>query len=172
MRRPRFQFSVRWLLGATAVVAVLCAATAALFGMLWADDEKIYESILLGLVTAVCMCGAICSIGYTLFIRRRWPKVQAEVLRYRLTRSDGEHGQPFFHPVFRFTTLDGQTVTGLSPWGSWRRPWPRGSRVTVRYCLSNPRRTEIECFANNWGIACTLVGIIVGAWAVIYGISW
>ena len=30
MARPRFQFSIRWLLGATAVVAVLCAATTSL----------------------------------------------------------------------------------------------------------------------------------------------
>ena len=92
----------------------------------------------------------------------------AEIVGYRVSRSDGERGQAFFHPAYRFTTLDGETKIGLSSWGSWRRPWPRGSQVFVRYCPGNPRKTEIQSFANEWGIASTLVALALAFWAVVY----
>lgn len=127
------------------------------------------ETITLAVVTTVCLASAAWWTGYRLLVRRRWPKVQAEIVRYRISRSDGIHGQAFFHPAYRFTTLEGETKIGLASWGSWRRPWPRGSRVFVRYCPENLRRTEIQCFANDWGIASTLVVIVLFFWA---GIFW
>ena len=126
------------------------------------------NTAILAVVTTVCSAGAAWSTGYQLFVRRRWPKVSAEIVRYRISRSDGDRGQAFFHPAYRFTTLDGETKIGLSSWGWRRRPWPRGAKVFVRYNPDNPRRTEIQCFANEWGIASTLVALALGFWAVIY----
>jgi hypothetical protein len=90
-----------------------------------------------------------------------WPKASARILRYWITRSGDEpEGQPFFHPVVRFETEDGCLVTTISSWGSWRRPWPIGHIVSVRYHPNNPRRAEVTCIANVWGIPLTVVGLL------------
>lgn len=128
------------------------------------------DIIVFGIITSVCTIGAAWSIGHTISIRTRWPKVQAEIVRYRITRGDGGKGQKFFHPVYRFTTLDGQRRIGLSFWGSWRRPWPLGQWVLVRYCPTNPRRTKVQCFATDWGLVLTLIALAIFPWAVFYWI--
>jgi hypothetical protein len=90
-----------------------------------------------------------------------WPKASARILRYWITRSSDEpEGQRFFHPVVRFETEDGRSVTTISSWGSWRRPWPIGHIVSVHYDPINPRRAEVTCIANVWGIPLTVMGLL------------
>lgn len=125
------------------------------------------ETLLFG-AAVISMSGAAFSAGYQLWIRRRWPMVTGEIVCYRISRGDGHAGQTFYHPAYRFQTLEGETKIGLSSWGSWRRPWRRGSRVVVRYHPDNPQRTELQCFANEWGIASTLAAIAVGFGAAKY----
>ena len=114
-------------------------------------------------ITVVGVAAAIALAGYSIYVIASWPCVDATILRYRKSR--GNEGV-FYHPVYRFSALDGQSVVAISPWGSWRRPWQRGATVPVRYCPSNPRRTEIQCLANKWGPAATMAGLAAFAWLV------
>ena len=118
-------------------------------------------SIVLAVITAVGAVAALSSAGYSLYVIVRWPCVDATVLRYR--KAKGNEGV-FYHPVYRFRTLDGQSIVAISSWGSWRRPWQHGATVPVRYCPTNPRRTEVDCLANHWGMAATIVGLLAMAW--------
>jgi hypothetical protein len=86
-----------------------------------------------------------------------WPKVPARIMRYWITRSDG---QRFYHPVVIFETVDGRSATAISPWGSWRKPWPIGHTVSIRYCPDNQRWIEINCIANMWGIPITFLFLL------------
>lgn len=89
-----------------------------------------------------------------------WPLASATILRYWITRSEGKpHGQQFFHPVFTFLTSDRSMITTISSWGSWRRVWPKGHQVLVRYDPTKPRCAEIQSFANLWGISLTLMAL-------------
>jgi len=89
-----------------------------------------------------------------------WRKTPARIVRYWITRSEGKRdGQRFFHPVVTFATADGRAVVAISPWGSWRRPWPVGHVVPVHYNPTNPCRAEIHCFANTWGMPLTFLGL-------------
>lgn len=94
---------------------------------------------------------------------RSWPKVDAVVLRYWITRSEGKaDGQRFYHPVLRFKTVDGHDVTAISPSGHWRRTWKSGDRLFVRYNPEKPIWTEIASIWNLWGIPLLYIGLPVG----------
>ena len=111
--------------------------------------------------TVVGALAALSLAGYSVYVMATWPRADATVLRYY--KNAGGEGV-FYHPVYMFSTLDGQTVIAISSWGSWRRPWARGAALRVAYCPANPRRTEVQCFANNWGISATIVGLVALAW--------
>jgi hypothetical protein len=99
-----------------------------------------------------------------------WPKVTAKILRYSISRSEGEpDGQRFFHPVFRFTTTDGRQITTISSTGSWRRLWPADRAVQVRYSPTNPQWAEISCFTHLWTLPLTSL-ILVSA--ITYFMWW
>jgi hypothetical protein len=117
------------------------------------------------LIAVVCVAGSLASASWTMYALTRWPRVEATVLRYH--RSRDNEGVAYM-PVYRFSTSEGDTVTAISFSGSWRRPWQRGARVTVRYCPTNPRITEIDCFANNWWITLVLLGLAT----IFYAINW
>ena len=129
-------------------------------------------AVVLSVVTGICTLGAMVFVIWWLWQIVRWPRVQAQIVRYRITRSNGNHGQRFYHPVYRFRTIEGRPLVGLSMWGSWRRPWPRGSLVWIRYHPDNPRRTAIQCFATSWGVVLTLVGLTAFAWFVMLWLPW
>lgn len=95
-----------------------------------------------------------------------WPYTRATIVRYWIRR-DSEGRQRFYFPVMRFCTDDGDGVTTISSWGSWRRPWPVGTGVVVRYNPRDPRWAEISCFANLWGIPLTCIALL--AWI---GLFW
>ncbi|MFN0021392.1 MAG: DUF3592 domain-containing protein [Pirellulaceae bacterium] len=107
-------------------------------------------------VATIFMLVALAYGGYCLFVVFNWPRVSATILRYQ--KRKGTEGI-FFHPVYRFPTMDGQTRVAISSWGSWRKPWARGETVTVRYCPTNPRRSEIQSFGNTWGFVLTFFAL-------------
>lgn len=101
------------------------------------------------LIWAALANAAVVSIGFAVIgywstvhaVRQifRWPKAPAEILRYWIVRSEDEpHGQRFFRPVLRFTTIDGGEFITISNSWHWRRPWPLGHVVLVRYRPDNP----------------------------------
>lgn len=117
------------------------------------------------IVATVAAMAAVAIGGWAVFHAVRqtfwWPKASARVLRYWITRrGDEPAGQPFFHPPVRFETENGRSVTAISSWGSWRRPWPIGHIVSVRYNPNIPRRAEITCTANVWGLPLTIAGLL------------
>ncbi len=119
-------------------------------------------------VTVTLVGAAVAYIGFLAWIRRRWTHASAVILRYRITRSDDkEHGQAFFHPVVRFTTSEGRVVTVVSSFGSWRRPWPRGAKVNVRYNPTDPQCAEIQCFGSTWLLPLTVMGLVVWIWTLL-----
>ncbi len=124
-------------------------------------------AIALGFAMALCTAGAVAAVAYTMWTISRWPKVTAQVVRYRITQSEGDHGQSLFHPVYRFQTVEGGTITSMSSWGSWHCPWKRETTISIRYCLENPRRTRVQCFTTNWGGAATLAGSAIMFWFVL-----
>jgi len=112
----------------------------------------------------------VCSLFHALRQIWYWPKTTAHVVRYCIKRDKGpenkgpenkgpENAQPFYHPVLRFETIDGQPVTTISSCGWWRRPWPSGDIVRVRYNPHNPKWAEIDCFTNIWGMPVTFLGL-------------
>jgi hypothetical protein len=96
-----------------------------------------------------------------------WRRSTATLLRYWITRADG---QRMFHPVVRFQADDGQTITAISSWGSWRRPWQVGAQLHIRYDRGSPPRVEIACFANTWGLALTTLILALGSAALLLGL--
>ena len=120
-----------------------------------------FNTILLGTVSVACLIGAIAFAAHSVWILCNWPNATAEILRYRITRSDGAKGQKFYHAVYRFETLDGRKMISTSSHGSWRRIWKPGALVAIRYWPDNPRRTEIMCFANLWLGAATFAALSI-----------
>ncbi len=116
------------------------------------------------IIAAILVVASLVSAGWTIYALRRWPRAEATILRYHRSRDDEG---TFYMPVYRFSTNQGETVTAVSFSGSWRRPWDRGATVKIRYCPTNPRVTEIDCFINNWGITLTLLGL-----AAIFQAMW
>lgn len=86
-----------------------------------------------------------------------WPIVSGRVLRYWITRGDG---QRFHHPVVQFEIDGGATVVAISNHGTWNRPWEPGEQILLRYCPENPRHVEIDSFHDNWGLLLTVLGLI------------
>ncbi|HEY2412542.1 MAG TPA: DUF3592 domain-containing protein [Pirellulaceae bacterium] len=94
---------------------------------------------------------------------KSWPKVNAVVLRYWITRSeDKPDSQRFYHPVLRFKTIEGHDVTSISPSGYWRKTWQKGDCLFVRYNPQKPRWTEIASVWNLWGVPLVMIGLPVG----------
>lgn len=119
------------------------------------------------LVPTFAVCAGLAALD-TLLRMARWHKAHAKIVRYRVGRNDDDDGQGFFYPVFQFESADGQSRTGQSRWGSWRRPWAIGEQITIRYSPSNPDRSEVQCFANDWGLATTLIALSLGCWLILY----
>ena len=97
-----------------------------------------------------------------------WPKVPATILRYWITRSsEGSSfdttakGQPFYHAVLRFETQDGQLITTVSHEGYWRKRWPVGHRLSIRYNPANPLWVEIASFWSLWGLPLTIIALFL-----------
>lgn len=118
----------------------------------------------------ICTIAALGSTGYAIHLRWHWREAPGVIVRYRIVRYEGEHSQKFFHPVYRFTTADGQSLVGTTSWGSWRRPWPCGSSLTVLYCPTDPRRTELLGF-NQWIVPATFMILAVWSAAFSYWFS-
>jgi len=108
-----------------------------------------------------------------------WPKTRGRIMRYCIKRGQGREGgvredggqeteQPFYHPVVRFETIEGQPVTALSGCGWGWRPWSRGDTVSVRYNPRNPKWAEIACFTNMWAMPATFLGLAAVIGALIY----
>lgn len=95
--------------------------------------------------SVVCGISAVAFTGHLLHIRRHWHRVPGRIVRYRITR--GDNGKSF-HPVYRFTMIDGRTIIGTTSWGYWRRVWSPGEPVRVFYCPTDPRRTELQSFVT------------------------
>lgn len=81
-------------------------------------------------------------IGHWGYIRRarHWPRVNAQVVRYWISR-DSE-GRASYRPVFSFRTLDGNTYVAISGYASDRK-WSRGASVSVQYDPLHPNRVEL-----------------------------
>jgi hypothetical protein len=97
----------------------------------------------------------------------RWPKVPAELLRYWVVRNeDKPSGRQFFRPVLQFTTSDGREVITISSSQHWRRPWPLGHVVSVRYQPENPLWAETSNLGNwalslfSFAVAAILGGVV------------
>lgn len=103
-----------------------------------------WSAVLLGCFVAVGFFAFAC--WFTFHQIRQvayWPKVPAEILRYWIKR-ENEHGQPFFHPVIKFTSIGGASVITVTNSGYWRRPWRIGHVIYVRYDPSNPKWAELR----------------------------
>lgn len=91
-----------------------------------------------------------------------WTQVPAQLVRYWIVRSEGKpDGQRFFRVVFRFTTCGGRLITTISTFGTWRKRWPVGTVVPVRYNPNNPRLIEAASFADMWGIPLTCLALLL-----------
>ena len=114
-------------------------------------------------ISARCAFGAVYSTAYSLRLYWNWHPAYGEIVRYRITR-DGD-GHKVFHPVYRFTMLDGRKKVGTTSYGWGSRRWRPGRSVVVLYCPTNPRRTELKHFI--WVLPGTLLGLaaIFGAFA-------
>ena len=117
-------------------------------------------------ILSTVVAGMIVVFAWSVFhsVRQiiRWPKAEARVLRYWIRRSEGKSdGQRFYFPVLKFQTNDDRIVTTISTHGSWRRPWPIGTNLPVRYDPKNPKWVEIASFASQWGLSLTLICIFV-----------
>ena len=166
MLRPR-QFSLLQLIVTVTAVAAYCGLVRFLLVsgrtaqiLFWGEAAlTLFVGSILTLVGSWLLYHAV---RQTLF----WPKAAATMLRYCIKRSEGHpDGQPFYYAVLRFETRGGQTITTMSNCGSWRRPWERGSSVTVRYNPANPRWAELATFANVW--AMPLVFLVLAAGALV-----
>jgi hypothetical protein len=116
------------------------------------------------IIVGILMIGfGVLMAGHALRQIASWPKVNAVVLRYWITRSEGKpEGQRFYHPVLRFKTIDGRDVTSISPSGHWRKTWRTGDHLLVRYNPEKPQWTEMDTLWNLWGIPLLSIGIPVG----------
>jgi len=133
-------------------------------------SDKIYvgrAKVWIVLVPTFAACAGLAAL-HTLLRMAHWHKGHARVVRYHVGRSDDDDGQSFFYPVYRFETPDGQSHIGHSRWGSWRRSWPVGEQITIRYSPSNPDHSEVQCFASDWGLAATLMALSLGCWLILY----
>jgi hypothetical protein len=117
------------------------------------------DGLVLVLVVTIMPAATCWSFYHAIRQTRFWPQASAVVLRYCIKRHEG---QAFFHPVLRFELPDSSSITTISNWGSWRRPWKNGDAVTVRYDPSNPRKAEIATFWVAWGLPLTCLTLTIG----------
>jgi hypothetical protein len=111
------------------------------------------------MVFAICAATFCAAIGAATAFRsawqlRYWLKAKAVLVRYWIVR-DSENSQRFYRPVLRFRTVDGREVIAMSPSGWWRRVYPVGRAVDIRYDPQAPRNVEIQSLTNLWGIPLT-----------------
>jgi hypothetical protein len=161
--RPR-QFSLLQLVLTITVVAAYCGLIRYLLVsgqgeniLRWTDYAL--TLVIGGMMTAVGFWSLYHAIRQILV----WPKTKAVVLRYCIRRSENKpSGQPFYHPVLRFDTQDARSITTISSWGSWRRVWPQGATIVIRYNPTNPKWAEIATFVNIWVMPLTFLILGMG----------
>ena len=131
-------------------------------------------------IVATMMAGVGCwGVFHAVNHLRHWPKVPARLVRYRITRNENRPmGQRFYYVVVRFEMPDGRTVTATSTSGYWRRRWPVGHTLHVRYNPENPRLVEVACFTDLWALPLTFLGlalmviVVVRVLPSMSGFSW
>jgi hypothetical protein len=127
---------------------------------------EVIDITIVGMILVTVGCW---SVFHAIRLTFWWPKTSARIVRYWIKRENNQpNKQRFFHPVIAFKTADGRVILAISPWGSWRKPWPAGSVVSVCYNQTNPHWAEIRCFANVWGMPLTFLGLT----AFIVLLSW
>lgn len=117
-------------------------------------------------VAAIAFVGGVWSTYHAIRVMFWWPVATAQILRYQIKRRiDQEGGQPFYHPVVRFETADGQQILTISYSGTWRRRWSAGQTVSLYYNPANPLWVEIGWF-DLWMMPLTCY--VGAAWFTIF----
>jgi hypothetical protein len=115
---------------------------------------------------SVVLAGLRCwSVCHAVWQIRKWPKVPAKLVRYWIIRSDG---QRHFRAVLRFTTIDGRVMMTISPHGHWRKRWPIGTVLNVRYHPQKPRWAEVCCLVDIWGLPLVLFALAL--WSALFAV--
>jgi hypothetical protein len=80
--------------------------------------------------------------------RRRARRGWGQVIRLRMNQTGGSRRErrnsAVYHPILRFTTVDGQTVEAESPVGGNPPPARPGERVAIMYDPGDPTQVRID----------------------------
>jgi len=143
------QYSLAYLMISITVVAL--AAGLIRIAFLWGDRSIWFVKVVLATVVGVSLMALATWLTFhAIRVVSRWPRAAATVVRYTIRRNEG---QPFYYPVVKFTAHDGKPIVAIWNSGYWRRYWPTGPVVSVRYAPRNPRWVEILVPSNLWGFA-------------------
>jgi hypothetical protein len=162
------QFSLIYLF----VLVTGVALAAGFIRLVWFKGEAVLWWI--DLLLVIFFGSLLGSIGvwmafHAVRVALYWPKASARIVRYSIRRYET---QPFYHAVVQFETANGQAVTTISNTGSWRRRWPTGSVISVKYHPENPRWIEIVSRSNLWGFGAPLyvLGFLLFMAFIMYGL--
>jgi len=116
-----------------------------------------------GIASVVCFGIAACLTYRALRCLKYHCRVNAEVVRYWVDRSDGVS----FFPVLRFE-VEGKRRHAISSYGGSGKPWRLGSRVLIAYDPENPKVAGILQFGALWLFPIVFVGFgVVAIFAAI-----
>jgi hypothetical protein len=110
-------------------------------------------------------------------VRRSGMVTDAEVVevRYLRPRTTATPQSGLFHPVVRFRTAAGRTVTTQTLVGANPAPAKAGDRLAVRYDPADPRRVDLATGAATsaafgWLFVALGVGMAAGALLLLAGV--